>query len=103
VIYEYYGATEGGGTMVRAKDWLAHPGTVGRPWPGADVKIFADDGPRVRARRDRHRLPQARDGVRVQGRPDKTRANRRGSYFTVGDVGELDARATSTCATARST
>ena len=26
----------------------------------------------------------------IQGRPDKTRANRRGDYFTVGDVGEID-------------
>ena len=39
VIYEYYGGHEGGGTMVRARDWFAHPGTVGRPWAGADVKV----------------------------------------------------------------
>ena len=44
VIYEFYGATEGGGTLAKPHDWLAHPGTVGKPWPGADVKILDDDG-----------------------------------------------------------
>ena len=44
VIYEYYGASEGGGTMVRAAEWLERPGTVGRPWPGAGVRVLDDDG-----------------------------------------------------------
>ncbi len=33
VIYEYYAATEGGGTVVTPEQWLAKPGTVGQPWP----------------------------------------------------------------------
>ncbi len=33
VIDEYYAASEGGGTLVLAPDWLEHPGTVGKPWP----------------------------------------------------------------------
>ncbi len=44
VIYEYYAASEGGGTIVTPEEWLKYPGTVGRAWPGADVKIFDDDG-----------------------------------------------------------
>ena len=32
VIYEYYGATEGGGTLVTPEEWLERPGSVGRPW-----------------------------------------------------------------------
>jgi long-chain acyl-CoA synthetase len=33
IIMEYYGATEGGGaTMISAEEWLAHPGSVGRPF-----------------------------------------------------------------------
>ena len=45
VIYEFYGATEGGGTMARPEDWLAHPGTVGSAVGRArDVKILDDDG-----------------------------------------------------------
>ncbi len=29
VIYEYYGATEGGGTLVTPQEWIERPGTVG--------------------------------------------------------------------------
>ncbi len=44
VIYEYYAASEGGGTMVSPQEWRQKPGTVGRPWPTADIKVFGDDG-----------------------------------------------------------
>src|SRR5579862_2157338 len=44
VIYEYYAASEGGGTLVTPQEWLEYPGTVGRAWPGADVRIFDDTG-----------------------------------------------------------
>jgi len=90
VIYEYYGATEGGGTMVRAVEWLAHPGTVGRPWPGADVKIFADDGRECGPGEIGTVYLKLSMEFEYKDDPEKTRANRRGNYFTVGDVGELD-------------
>ena len=44
VIDEYYAATEGGGTLVFAEEWLEHPGTVGRAWPSAEIVILDDDG-----------------------------------------------------------
>jgi long-chain acyl-CoA synthetase len=90
VLWEYYGATEGGGTLVRPEEWLRRPGTVGRPWPGADVKILDDEG---------RECPPGRVGTvylklladfEYKGDPEKTRAGRHGGYFTVGDVGELD-------------
>ncbi len=91
VIYEFYGATEGGGTIAKPHEWLAHPGTVGTPWPGADVKVLDDDG---------HEVPPGTVGTvylklmggdfRYKGDPDKTTANRHGDFFTVGDMGELD-------------
>ena len=31
VIWEYYAATEGGGTTATPEDWLKYPGTVGKP------------------------------------------------------------------------
>ena len=44
VIYEYYAATEGGGTLVTPEQWLAKPGTVGLPWPMCEIRILDDDG-----------------------------------------------------------
>ncbi len=91
VIYEYYGASEGGGTLVRAQEWLERPGTVGRPWPGAGVRVLDDEG------KD---LPPGEVGTvhlkltmdfAYKGDPAKTQASRRGEWFTVGDVGWLDA------------
>jgi long-chain acyl-CoA synthetase len=91
VVYEYYGASEGGGTMVRAAEWLERPGTVGRPWPGAGVRVLDDEG------KD---LPPGEVGTvylkltmefAYKGDPEKTKASRRGEWFTVGDMGWLDA------------
>jgi long-chain acyl-CoA synthetase len=91
VVYEYYGASEGGGTLVRAAEWLTRPGTVGRPWPGAGVRVLDDEG------KD---LPPGEVGTvylklmmdfAYKGDPEKTRASRRGEWFTVGDMGWLDA------------
>ncbi len=43
VIWEYYAGTEGNGmTLVGAKDWLAHPGTVGKAVIG-ELRIVDDD------------------------------------------------------------
>ncbi|HEY6426933.1 MAG TPA: AMP-binding protein [Acidimicrobiales bacterium] len=92
VIYEFYGATEGGGTIARPQDWLKHPGTVGRPWEGAGVKVLDDDG---------NEVPPGTVGTvylklmggdfRYKGDPGKTANSRHGDFFTVGDMGELDA------------
>jgi long-chain acyl-CoA synthetase len=91
VVYEFYGATEGGGTIASPQDWLAHPGTVGKPWAGAGVQVLDDDG---------NEVPPGTVGTvylklmggdfRYKGDPDKTTASRHGDFFTVGDMGELD-------------
>ena len=45
VIYEYYGATETGGVVFcSSEQWLSHPGTVGKPLPGAEVKVIDAQG-----------------------------------------------------------
>ena len=91
MIYEFYGATEGGGTLATPQDWLDHPGTVGRPWQGADVKVLDDEGNEVAAGTvgTVYMLLMGGD-FRYKGDDDKTAANRHGDYFTVGDMGELD-------------
>jgi long-chain acyl-CoA synthetase len=91
VIDEYYAASEGGGTLVTAAQWLEHPGTVGRAWPGAEIVILDDDG---------NELPANEIGTVYMHMPvgafeyykdkDKTEKSRQGRFFTVGDVGFLD-------------
>jgi long-chain acyl-CoA synthetase len=91
VVYEYYGATEGGGTLAKPDEWLAHPGTVGRPWPGADVKILDDRGRELGPGEVGTVYLKLTMNFAYKDDPQKTRDGRRGEYFTVGDVGELDA------------
>ncbi len=90
VIYEFYGASEGGGTLATPHDWLAHPGTVGRPWAGADVKVLDDDGNPVPSGTVGTVYLKLMGEFAYKGDPEKTAANRRDDYFTVGDMGELD-------------
>jgi len=90
-IWEYYAATEGGGTYVSATDWMQHPGTVGRPWPGAEVIVVDPNG---------NDLPTGESGTvymkmpgnnfEYKGDKDKTDKSRLRGFFTVGDVGYLD-------------
>jgi long-chain acyl-CoA synthetase len=90
-VYEYYAATEGGGTIVTPQDWLARPGTVGVPWPVSEVMIADDDG---------SECPPGKPGTvylkmstfdfTYKGDPEKTAANRLRGFFTVGDIGYLD-------------
>jgi long-chain acyl-CoA synthetase len=91
-VYEYYAATEGGGTIATPQDWLDRPGTVGRPWPTSEIMIADDDGnecpPGVPgAVYMRMTLPE----FVYKGDPAKTEAGRLRGYFTVGDIGYLDA------------
>jgi long-chain acyl-CoA synthetase len=94
VINEYYGATETGAiTFCTSEEWLAHPGTVGRPMPGTRVRILDQTG---------HDVPQGASGdvyMRLVDGPDFTyhgdeakraKAERDG-LITAGDIGRLDA------------
>ncbi len=90
-VFEYYAATEGGGTLATPQDWLARPGTVGRPWPVSEVMVVADDGSPCPASTPgtvymRMTLPD----FEYKGDPAKTQASRLRGYFTVGDIGYLD-------------
>ena len=45
VIMEYYGSTETGLVVFcTSEEWLAHPGTVGRAIPEAEVRVIDDNG-----------------------------------------------------------
>lgn len=91
VIYEYYGATEGGGTLATPQDWLKKPGTVGKPWPISKVKIFDDDGNELGPRQI-GTVYMYMDGIKFEYHGDKSKTSKawRGDFFTVGDAGYLD-------------
>jgi long-chain acyl-CoA synthetase len=96
-IMEYYAATEGGGTIVTASEWLERPGTVGKAWSGADVRIYDDAGKQLGAGEiGTIYMALAQAAFDYKGDEKKTKANRLRDeelgveFFTVGDVGELD-------------
>jgi long-chain acyl-CoA synthetase len=94
IVLEYYAATEGNGmTFLTSEEWLAHPGSVGRPILGIP-HICDDDG---------QELPTGHTGVvyferddvpfEYHGDPDKTRESRHPdhpNWSALGDIGHLD-------------
>ncbi|WP_067180978.1 acyl-CoA synthetase [Microtetraspora niveoalba] len=91
VIYEYYAATEGGGTIATPEDWKKHPGTVGKAWPISEILIVDDNLDEVPTGTP-GTIYMKMAGVRFEykGDPAKTEAGRLRDYFTVGDIGYLD-------------
>ncbi|MEV0994792.1 AMP-binding protein [Nonomuraea sp. NPDC050202] len=92
VLYEYYGSTESTiAFSVKPHDWLARPGTVGRPAPTFEAKIFDDSGAE---------LPPGEPGMiyvkssmgsfEYRKDPAKTAASKRGEWYAPGDIGYLD-------------
>ena len=90
-IFEYYAATEGGGTVVTPAEWRQRPGTVGRAWANSEIRILDEEG------KD---CPAGTPGTvyiklgaadfEYKGDRKKTEENRRAGFFTVGDIGYLD-------------
>jgi long-chain acyl-CoA synthetase len=90
-IYEYYAATEGGGTLATPQDWISRPGTVGRPWPISDILVADDDGrPCPAGTPGSVYIQSGSYGFVYKDDPAKTEEGRRGDFFTVGDIGYLD-------------
>ncbi len=94
-IMEYYAATEGGGTIITAEEWLRKEGSVGKAWAGADVRIYDDEGNRLGPNQvGTIYMGLTQADFEYKGDESKTKANRiydrDGAFFTVGDVGELD-------------
>jgi long-chain acyl-CoA synthetase len=90
-IYEYYAASEGGGTLATPQDWVRKPGTVGKAWPLSEIKIFDDDG-KPCAPHQVGTVYMKMDNYRFEYHKDKkkTEAAWKDGLFTVGDAGYLD-------------
>jgi long-chain acyl-CoA synthetase len=91
VVDEYYAASEGGGTIVTSQEWLTKPGTLGKPWPIYEIAIFDDDGKQLKPGEiGTVYIAMSAGDFSYHKDEAKTRANRIGRFFTVGDVGYLD-------------
>ena len=91
-IWEYFGMSEGFGTTISPDEWLAKPGSVGKPFPGLSLRITGDDG---------EVLGPGEVGViyvssfathrfSYHNAEEKTAEAWRDDYFTVGDMGYVD-------------
>jgi len=95
ILVEYWGASEPGTlSLASTAEWLAHPGTVGKPL--ANFEIFACDD-------EGARLPEGEIGIlfcrhrelaqvfTYHNDPEKTaKAHPKPHLFTIGDIGYVD-------------
>ncbi|MEU1887952.1 AMP-binding protein [Micromonospora rifamycinica] len=92
VVYEYYGSTEVGTTVARPHEWLAHPGTVGRPASISTLRILDELGNEVPVGQTGIvYMRQGDDRIEYHNDPGKTDGARRDGLLTVWDVGHVDA------------
>ena len=90
-IYEYYAATEGGGTLVTPQEWRKYPGTVGKAWANSDIKVYDDDGNELGPNQiGTVYMRVGSTDFEYKDDEEKTRDSRIDNYFTVGDMGELN-------------
>ncbi len=92
-IWEFYGASEGGATRISAQEWLEHPGSVGKPWPGTEVLILDDAGaplPPGETGIIYVKPPEGMSRFRYHRDDEKTAGAWRDDAFTVGDMGHVD-------------
>lgn len=93
VLREYYAGTEGNGfTFISSEDWLAHPGSVGRPL-NAIVHICDENGEEVPAGEEGVVFFESESQFSYHNDPVKTAESRHPKHPTwsmLGDVGKVD-------------
>jgi long-chain acyl-CoA synthetase len=94
VITEYYGAAEGGVTVIDAEDWLTHQGSIGRPLPVYAAEARGDDDsplPPGETGTIYFRSLLGTETFRYHDDDAKTAAAHTApGVFTLGDIGHLD-------------
>jgi bile acid-coenzyme A ligase len=92
-VWEAYGGTERiAGTLISGTEWLAHPGSVGKPPPERKMKILRPDGSACAPGEvgEIYMLPAAGRGTTYRYIGAEAEATPDG-WETVGDMGWLDA------------
>lgn len=95
IVTEYYGGSETGAVVwCTSEDWLRHPGTVGAPADGAQIRVIDAD--------DEEEVPVGEVGVvyvkpteywpdfTYRGDDRKRREMELDGFVTVGDMGRVD-------------
>jgi len=93
VIREYYGSTEASiGCAVDSVEWLAHPGTVGRPLRGVQLKVFGKDGNVARPNEigEIHYRQKRAPDFDYYHRSDERTAIEHEQLLSSGDLGYVD-------------
>lgn len=93
IIREYYGGTETGVVVAcDSNQWLAHPGTVGRPVGGAEVRVLGDNGQPLGPGQvgEIYLRNRAAGDFTYHNHDEKRRGIDRDGFVTIGDVGYLD-------------
>jgi long-chain acyl-CoA synthetase len=91
-VWEFYGATEGPGTIISPDEWERKPGSVGLPWPGVAIRVLDETGAECRPGEvgTIYIAPFEGRGFRYHNDAEKTAESYRDGLFTVGDMGYLD-------------
>jgi long-chain acyl-CoA synthetase len=90
-VTEFYGASESGFTRITAQEWLRKPGSVGRPWPGHEIRIMDEFGnpcPPGDVGLIYVRGPRMDFKYRTVSERDSSAF--RDGFFSAGDLGYLD-------------
>jgi acyl-CoA synthetase (AMP-forming)/AMP-acid ligase II len=91
ILHEYYGGTEGmGTTTIDSSEWLAHPGSVGRP-SGCAIHIVGEDGVELAPGETGTVYFESSRKFEYMNDPTKTASIQEShGWRTLGDVGHLD-------------
>jgi long-chain acyl-CoA synthetase len=93
VINEYYGATETGAVVhCSSEQWLAHPGTVGKAYPEADVRVIDAEGNALPAREIGEVVARVKTvaDFTYHGDDQKRRDSEKVGLIAPGDIGYFD-------------
>lgn len=98
-LYSFYAMTEAGAIAgLNAGEQFTHPDSVGRPWPGIELKLVDTDGNEAPAGEvGEIWVRSGRPGVystmrEYFGRPEATAETLRDGWVVTGDMGRLDAQ-----------
>jgi acetyl-CoA synthetase len=94
VVNEFYGQTEANYVVGNShKAWPVRPGSMGRPYPGHDVRVVREDGQPAAAGETGEICVRRPDPVlflAYWGREDATHEKYRGEWARTGDLAHVD-------------